>query len=525
MDDDAPQYASLRDYLQLLRKQWPLILIPIVLAVGAALAYSLRQSPSYQAQAQVLIQDETQQLALLGTSVVPSAASSSTPAIVAQTINTPAFAAAVARELRTPVPPSQLIGDVSLSIDATTGLLDVNATAGSASFAATVANGYAAEIARRTTTVVRGRLISAAHALQRRIRQLSPTASGDAGERATLLDEISRLQFLRATSTPGQVAKTATVPGSPASPKPVRNVGLALLAGLLLGVIFAFVRESFDRRLRGSAAIVGELGLRVVGQVRRKTMGKAVLPTVAADKGTAGDIETFRILRNNIELLLADESRRAVLVTSALPEEGKSTVAASLALAAAAAGRRTLLIEADLRRPSLAKRLGVASAPGLTEYLMGTAEPEDVLRSVAVGTVGSSNGDSPSAPEGAPGSVKLVCLPAGHPTGASAELLASERMRTLIDEVTAVYELVILDTAPLLPVADTLQLLPLIDAVILCVKSGRTTREQARAARSALAPVPPKVTGVVVTDLRTQDEPAGYGLYPYDYSYAERVQS
>jgi Mrp family chromosome partitioning ATPase/capsular polysaccharide biosynthesis protein len=535
MADDQPRYTSLRDYARLLRKQWVLVVVPMVVAGVAALAYTLHATATYSTRAQVLIQDESRQLALLGTPVLSSSAG-----ILAETANTPGLAVAVRRRLHAHVPIATLMGDVSLSIDASTGLLDVNATAPTARFAATVANGYAHRIAATTTAAAQRQFASAARVLRRRLSQLSASATANAGERATLQDEISRVEFLQATSTPAQLVSAAVRPSSPASPKPARDVGLGLLAGLLIGVIAAFVRESFDRRIRASGQIAGEVGLPVVGHVRRATLGRAVRPWQTGDREAAGDVETFRILRSNLDLLLAGHDAGPVLVTSPLPEEGKSTVAASLALASAAAGRRTLLIEADLRRPSLAKRLGIGATPGLADYLSGRAESQAVKRPVPMArgiaaTVAAANGNGNGNGNGhhdgdadhaavngavAPG---LVCIPAGHVRSGAAELLASSRMRELLDDATAAYELVILDTPPLLPVSDTLGLLPGAGAVILCVRSGQTTREQIQAASDALGRVRPAVSGLVVTGVRASDDAGGQGLYPYRYSYAGRA--
>src|SRR5579875_2301173 len=137
MDADTARYASLRDYLRLLRKQWPLIVIPVVVAVGAALVYSLRETKTYQTEAQVLIQNETQQLTLLGTAVLPGATSGPTsPEIVAQTANTAALAVKVKQRLKTALPATALPGHVALGVNTTTGLLTVTATAGTGQFAA-----------------------------------------------------------------------------------------------------------------------------------------------------------------------------------------------------------------------------------------------------------------------------------------------------------------------------------------------------------------------------------------------------
>jgi Mrp family chromosome partitioning ATPase len=156
----------------------------------------------------------------------------------------------------------------------------------------------------------------------------------------------------------------------------------------------------------------------------------------------------------------------------------------------------------------------------LTDYLAGKAEPQEILRTVPVRAPEPHhrNGSSPSEPDNA-----LVCVPAGSSSPRSAELLASGRMASLLRDVAQVYELVLIDTAPLLPVADTLEMLAHVNGVMLCVRSGRSTSDQARAVKAALAHVPADSIGIVVTGLQTRDEPAGHGLYPYYYSTAERV--
>jgi succinoglycan biosynthesis transport protein ExoP len=513
--DDAPRYASLRDYLLLLRRRWMLIALPAVLGAAAAFAFSAATSKTYVAEAQILVQDETQQLTLLGTSVAPNSGTSISPVIVAQTVETPALARAVRRRLGGSVPAAELTGGISLSVNSTSGLLTVTATEGSARAAAAVANAYAAAISAKTTAGARARITRAARALQRRLSQLSPRLASNQGERSNLLDEISRLDFLRATSSAGQVAQRAIPPSAPSSPKTTRNAALGLLAGLLVGVILAFLRDGFDSRLKGSEAIADELGFPLIGQVRASSMGKAIQPRLIADRDTAGDVETFRILRNNLELLTNGAARPA-LVTSALPEEGKSTVATSVALAVAAAGRRTLLVEADLRRPSLARRLELEPSPGLMEYLQGRAGPEEILRSLPVRATDALDSSGEHPEQGTPLAQPLVVIPAGEPSGASTELLASERMRVLLDEVSDVYELVIVDSAPLLPVADTLQLLPMVGRVLLCARSGRATRQLAQAVRRALGPIDDGAVGVVVTDLHERDEPSMYQHYYSD---------
>jgi capsular exopolysaccharide synthesis family protein len=250
-------------------------------------------------------------------------------------------------------------------------------------------------------------------------------------------------------------------------------------------------------------------------------MGKVIQLSLAGDRRRSGDIESFRIIRRNIEQMLARVSSGTILVTSPLPEEGKSTVSASLALTAVAAGRRTLLLEADLRRPTLGKRLGLATKPGLAEYLSGEAEPAEILQALSVAVPGEAGSENSDTRVGH----RLTVITAGSPMVTAAELLTSQRMRDLLVEVAEVYDMVVIDSAPLLPVADTLELLPHVRAVALCVRSSRTTRHQANAARALLEDQPEMDVGLIVTGLRPSDEPGDYGLYAYHFNSSERIKA
>jgi capsular exopolysaccharide synthesis family protein len=197
---------------------------------------------------------------------------------------------------------------------------------------------------------------------------------------------------------------------------------------------------------------------------------------------------------------------KTVLVTSALPQEGKSTVATSLASAYVLAGKRTLLVECDLRRPTMAKRLSCEQSPGLSDYLIGQATPTEVVQKVPL--VEPQNGTA--APT-------LVAITAGSPTPRPAELLASKRFGAFLDQVREAYDVVVIDSTPLLSVGDSLQLVPRVDGVVLCVRAEQTTREQARAARQALEHFPDRPTGVVVTGVKPGHE-LDYGYYSYAYA-------
>jgi Mrp family chromosome partitioning ATPase len=207
---------------------------------------------------------------------------------------------------------------------------------------------------------------------------------------------------------------------------------------------------------------------------------------------------------------------RTVAVTSAGPEEGKTTVAASLAYAASLSGSRTLLIECDLRRPVLAKRLGLADRPGVGDAVLGNVSVREVIQEVPIpDAAGSSNGHGAALSSTGTGG-SFHCIVAGTPTPQPAELLESQRFTEFFKEVCGLYDLVVVDTAPLLAVVDTLQIVPHVERLVLCVRRGKTTREQASAARATLERLPDRPAGLVVTGIRERDE-AYYGGYAYGY--------
>ncbi len=294
-----------------------------------------------------------------------------------------------------------------------------------------------------------------------------------------------------------------------------------MLFGLLLGILAAFVRDATDRRLRGGKDVQTSFGLPVLGHVRNRALGGIVQISDRSRRGSEQDVEAFRIVRRNLELLEPGLPPTTILVTSAVAEEGKTSVAASLAVSIASTGRRTLLIEADLRRPALASRLGVEPAPGLTDYLTGHAAPQEVLRTIQFAEAPSKNGSTPSnnGHLNDAGVRSLVFVPSGSTTPRAAELVGSARFEELLQQVRETYDAVVLDTPPLLPVSDTLEILPSVDAVVLCVRESQTTREQAAAAKTALARVPVHRVGVVVTGIKPRRAGAEVG-YAHAYDYA-----
>lgn len=506
---------TLADYLRVIARSKRMIVLVGIVCAAVALLVSMLQTPSYQAQASELVRDPSQDLSLTGTAYVSAQTPLQLAAAHAPMVTRLAVAKSVKRRLKTRMSPAELQSAVSVSIDPNSYLVLVTADSGNAAHAAAIANAFAQADAAQTTAEARATYGRLATDLQRRIGR--STRGGNAVAQASDLETLARLQSLSSVAVPVQVDAAAAVPSSPSSPQPARNTLAALVFGLLLGVLIAFGREAIDQRLRRSSDVERLCPEPVVGYIRPDALGRVGAHADGRSNGNrpleSSDQEALRVVRHNVRYLSADEQIRTLLVTSPAAQEGKSTVAAGVAAVSTIAGKRTLLVECDLRRPVLAKRLGIPERPGLTDYLTGHAEPRDILRPVPTLTA-STNGNGRVGTDGLshPGQ-SLTCITAGSPSPQPGELLASERFAEFLAEVGQAYELVILDSAPLLSVADTLEVVPLVSAVLLCLRLDQTTRAQTRAAHQALARLPHKPTAIVLTGVDRTDE--GYHGY-YD---------
>jgi capsular exopolysaccharide synthesis family protein len=488
---ESGETRNLSDYLGVLRRRFWLIAFVTLLAAGIALAFSLVRSPSYEASSDLQFKDPGQQAGgVLGTGgsvdYFPQNESGAGAARVtrADVLNDASSA------LGGNPTPDQLKSDTSVSVNATNNLVTITVTADTAEKAARETNQLAASVKKLTREDARD-------FYRARAKQFPKTPPGN------LIG--ARLRALAAVAEPVTIVKPAQVPGSPSSPQPLRDTLIALFLGLMLGVGLAFVRESLDTRTPEGRAVHTRLGIPLVGYVRKDTLGLVGMSTNGTGRVSEADLEAFRILRKNVEFLGGGEELKVIAVTSPLPEEGKSTVASWYAYASALVGKRTILVECDFRRPVSAKRLDFDPKPGLSEYLAGRAQPQQVLRAIEVPGLGEE---------------RLPVIPAGNTVPQPTELLASDRYDEFLDQLRTAYDLVVIDTAPLLPVGDTLEVLPHVDGILLCVRLKQTTYDQASAAQHVMEHLPEKPKGLVITGLtRSADDYYGY------YSSAELAQT
>jgi capsular exopolysaccharide synthesis family protein len=480
---DSGETRNLSDYLGVLRRRIRLIVFITLLAGGIALALSLVRSSTYEASTDLQFKDPGQQAGgLLGGGSVDYFPQNQAGAGAAR-LTGPDVLADASRALGGDPTPDELKSDTSVTVNTTNNLVTATVSADTAESAAREANQLAASA-------------------KKLIRDDARTFYKDRAK--ALPDEPSsdflrtRLRALAAVAEPVTIVKAAEVPGSPASPKPVRDTLIALFLGLMLGIGIAFLRENLDRRATDGHEVQKRLGLPLVGYVRKDSLGMVGMSENGSGLVSEADLESFRILRKNVDFLGGDEELKVVAVTSPLPEEGKSTVASWYAYASALVGKRTILVECDFRRPVNAARFGFDSEPGLSDYLAGDASPKEVLRTIEVHGRGAE---------------KLPVIPAGGTILQPTEMLASKRFEDFLDQLRKVYDLVVIDCAPLLPVGDTLEVLPQVDGVLLCVRLRQTTLDQASRAKQVMEHLPEKPTGLVITGLTRGSDDDYYGYY------------
>lgn len=517
--NDPIRTSALVEYARTIRRHKLLIGVIVCAFVAGSLVASLAQKKTYTAKATVLFEDPSQALSLTGTSGAVILSAQQRAQLGADTLVTPSLLTTVKQRLNTPLSTSALNGLITTSADPASSQVTVQAQGSSGQFAANLANDVATFGASQQAASQRAQYALAARQLDALRRKLGNSAASNS-ERAAYADQISRLRTLSTLAQPVQVLTAATVPGTPSSPTPVSSAILFAFLGFFVGLIATYFREAFDRRLGSVSDIEEGLGLPVLGQIGEDAMGKAGASTAGLGALSDADLEAFRILRTNLRMAGSRKAPKSILVTSPMPQEGKSTVAASLAFSYAAAGLTTLLVECDFRRPSLAERLGVDARVGLINYLRGECQPKDIVQAVPDPHAASGNGNRSRVARGV---ANLTTIVAGeHAERDTSELLESPLFMEFLREVGEVYDAVLIDTAPLLPVADTLELIDHADAIVMCVRASRTTRDQARAGRAALQPVIDHVSGVVVTGITPKDR-GQYGYYGYYGKYDYRA--
>jgi capsular exopolysaccharide synthesis family protein len=446
--------VELQDYWRTVRRRWRLVLgsVLVVLAVAAVWTWSV--TPTYASTTRIFVStSQTDE----STAYTGNLFATQRVASYADLVTSNQLAERVATELGD-TEPMDLREQVTASAVPETVLLEIEAVDADPERARDIAQAYAEQ-------------------LQLLVEELeTPRGETTAVVKATLIDDA-------------QVAR------SPIAPQPLRNLALAGVLGLLLGIGLAVARELLDTSVKGADDIAEITTAPVLGNIFHDNDAKRA-PSEVLFTATPW-AEAFRVLRTNMQYVDVDHDQKVIVVTSSLPGEGKSTTAVNLAVTLTQAGQKVALVECDLRRPLIADRLELDAAIGTTSVLIGKVSADDVMQQYA--------------------DTSLDVLVCGQVPPNPSELLQSQAMEMLLLDLRQRYDIVILDAPPLLPVTDAALLATRADGAVVVVSHGRTTRDQLSTAIERLDSVGATTLGVVVNQAPAKKSASGYG---YGYGYA-----
>jgi capsular exopolysaccharide synthesis family protein len=499
--------GSLRSYALVVRKRkwWVIAFTLGGIAVGLAISFATPRQ--YAATAQVLVQP-TSQAGALGTTQQPV---TSTDVQTMQQLVTSAPVTASVRRTLGSAPP------VTASQVAQTNVIDITAIATRPAQAAKVANTYAnafvseqRAVALASLEAAEAQLRNQINAIGQQIKQLGPAASNSsqqsalANQQAVLNEQLTQMQ-VSGTNVSGGVAlvTSAQAPASPSSPKPTEDGMLGLAAGLILGLAAAFVREGVDDAVSSTEMAEEYAGTTVLAAVPMvtswKKRDKPLVVSLARPMSPAA--EAYRSLRTSLQFARQERDVRTILVTSPTAAEGKTATLSNLGAMFAQTGQRVVLVSCDLRKPRLGEFFGVSEQQGLTTAILGEQPLEKVIQPL-------------------PGDDNLWMLASGQLPPNPAELLNGTRIQEVFAALRRHFDLVLIDSPPVLPVTDAVLLASGADATLLVMAAGRTRRGDLRRAADKLAQVNARVVGLVLNETSRR---GGYG-YQYGYgSYLSEV--
>jgi succinoglycan biosynthesis transport protein ExoP len=447
------EQRGLKHYLETLRGARWVVLGIFLLVTAIGVISVITADRVYEAEADLLVipvpADETV-LRTLG--LIPE---SSDPALdvetAAELIDTQAVAARAAAELGGGITADDVLADVRVDPLPESNIVAVVGSASSATDARDLANAYADAAVAQRTDDLHARIDDLLPRLQ---AQLETAPEGDAA--TELASEVAQLQTLRTQQDPTLRFETpATAPESPVSPRTLLTILGSILAGLALGIAVAVALRVLDPRLRREDQLRGLFGLPILARIPiEPRAGASPLSPEALSPPTR---EAYRTLRAMLAAGRPEgDEPQSILITSATPSEGKTTTAINLAVALSLAGRRVILIEADLRRPSIGRALGLNVDQGVVKVLLGEETLEDSLvRAPRYGTA-------------------LQVLFADYAGSTMVELFSLPAATRLIDRAQSLADCVIVDSPPLTEVIDALPFARRVDEVLVVVRLGKT---------------------------------------------------
>lgn len=522
-------------YLDIARRWlWILVAVP-VLAAGGAFALSKLTTPVYEASLTLWVSQATAAAGQQYTDILAAERLAKTYGalitkrpVLQQTIN----------ELHLNMTTDDLSGRIAVKMVRDTQLLEVTARHTDPALAASIVNKLAEVFQKQNVAMQKQSFNEATQKLNAQISQLESQIKDTQDQLAALkavheptdaqraeterlstslsqyqvayssvLKSLEEIRLSEASSLNNvSVAEEALVPQEAVSPRVNLNVALGLVLGLVLAIGLVALLEYLDDSFKTTEDILSVLGVSALGVVEMIGGKKPVRaglgakkpsgpqPLVSLNSVSSHVAEAYRLLRTNLDFAALDRPLKKLIITSALPQEGKSTTAANLAVVMAQSGKKVLLVDVDLRRPSVHKLFKVPNHHGLTSLLLGAASTGDAVQEVGI--------------------ENLWILTSGPLPPSPADTLTSQAMEALMGKFSKQFDVVILDSPPVLVASDAVVLAPRMDGVLFVIAASSTSRRVSRNALDALQRTGSVILGAV---LNMQPQPQHQAYYYYDY--------
>lgn len=502
------------------RRKW-IVVVTALLALGASIAVSLVRTPQYESSALLVRERQSVDIALFGTAIIQSEDVQRDLVTTAEALTSRRVAELVKESAGSSRSTGQLLEMVTAKPATSSNRITVKVAGPDPAETALLADEFAKQTILVKKEADKAAVSTARQALETQIALMTPAdLESDEGKR--LQTRVEQLMILEELQTGGYALwQTAQVPQNPVSPRPIRDAAAGLAVGIVLGLIFAVVSDRLDRRLKDHADFEREFGLPILALVPKTSRGRTRdYPNGNGSVGFAladpSYIESYRLLRSNLQYFEVEKGLRSILITSGLPQEAKTSTAINLSLSLAISGARVILVDTDLRSPSVHRYLQMDNSVGLSTLLAGDTAVSDALKVCKTSAflprqarIGLSDQPDDSALQ-----KDFLCLTSGPLPPNPAELLASPRMEEVLRTLVTLGDYLLIDSAPVLLAADALSLATRVDGVIIVSRAGSATIDQAREVRSTLERVGARLVGLVISGVKTSRS-YGYGRGQY----------
>jgi polysaccharide biosynthesis transport protein len=530
------------EYLNVLRRRSSVVITTLLVLPLASALFSLSRPHVYQGSAEVLLTATNLPAALTG---VVATGAGAQPDRMAATQADLARVPEVARRTLAAVglrdrSPEQLLGASSVIPKTNTDLLQIDVKDRSSTLAERLANAYASQFTKYKRELDSAGLADALKSVRAEIASIQASGATGGAVYTDLLRAERQLATTAAVGPSNALVVREADHAQQVEPRPKRALLLGLGLGVVLAIGLAFGLEGLDTRVRNDSEIWQELGLPLLARLpsthrrewhetgRRRVglrsrsrpadraappVGERGLAMVVDPQGPFAD--ALRVLRANVDLVNVDRGARLIMVTSAMPDGERPIVSANLAVAFARAGRHVILVDLDLRKPSLARIFGLRPEPGVTDVVLGSARRSRALAEVAFGSV-ATNGTGPSGNGFAASAGKLEVLVAGHAPPDGSEFVGTHGLAEFLVGLGQEADLVVLDAPPMLSSGDAIALGVQAEALIVVVRH-EVRRQALYELRRVLEASPAAKLGVVVTGVEE--------LQPHRHSPAVAARS